>query len=120
MSVRYSETYGLEAFRGRVVVMSFHAGWCSGCVVQAGLMQELFEDLRSEGYTELQFVSINATDAIPWVRSHRSDHIRKSLGPIQRDNNHAGGFPGLLGDYGQNAAPADCSRRSFKGPPDQA
>ena len=85
MSMRYSETYGLDAFRGNVVVLSFHAGWCSGCVVQAGLMQELLEELQSGGYTELQFVSINATDAMDEASQQALIYRRNASGEIVRD-----------------------------------
>ena len=84
-SARAAETYGLDAFRGSVTVLSFHAGWCGGCVVQIGLMQELFDELLGEGYTELQFVSVNALDAMDEASQQALIYRRTATGELVRD-----------------------------------
>jgi hypothetical protein len=49
-SSRYQQTYGLEAFRGKAVVVVLLEGYCPFCQSNSTLAQELNDELESEGY----------------------------------------------------------------------
>lgn len=61
-SERFGESYGLEAFEGKVVLVAMLASWCPYCQQQAGLMEGLRQELRQEGL-EVEFVAVNAANA---------------------------------------------------------
>lgn len=49
-SARYQQTYGLEAFRGKAVVVVLLEGYCPYCQSNSTLAQQLDDELKAEGY----------------------------------------------------------------------
>jgi len=60
-SPRQGETYGLQDFfeEGKVVIVSFFFGGCDACHQQMAAMQIMQDKLHAQGYTDVQFVTIN-------------------------------------------------------------
>ncbi len=61
-SERFEESYGSEAFEGKVTFVAFLAGWCSYCRTQAVFLEGLSQELKDEGY-DINFVAVNAANA---------------------------------------------------------
>ena len=49
-STRYQQTYGLEAFRGKALVVVLLEGYCPYCQSNSTLAQQLDDELKAEGY----------------------------------------------------------------------
>lgn len=49
-SARYQQTYGLEAFRGKAMVVVLLEGYCPFCQSNSTLAQQLDDELKAEGY----------------------------------------------------------------------
>lgn len=49
-SARYQQTYGLEAFRGKTVVVVLLEGFCPFCQSNSTLAQQLDDELKAEGF----------------------------------------------------------------------
>ena len=49
-SARFEQTYGLEAFRGKAMVVVLLEGYCPYCQSNSVLAQELDDELKAEGY----------------------------------------------------------------------
>ncbi|HVJ92803.1 MAG TPA: AhpC-related (seleno)protein [Labilithrix sp.] len=49
-SARFQQTYGLEAFRGKAMVVVLLEGYCPFCQSNSKLAQELNDELSAEGY----------------------------------------------------------------------
>jgi hypothetical protein len=49
-SARYQETYGLEGFRGKALVVVLLEGYCPFCQSNSTLAQQLNDELAAEGY----------------------------------------------------------------------
>lgn len=61
-SESFGQSYGLDRFRGRVLLVALYAGWCNVCVGHAQKMTEVEKQLVAEGL-DLRVVSINAETA---------------------------------------------------------
>lgn len=61
-SSRFDQTYGLEAFSGRPLLVALFSAWCGFCRSQAGHLEQLQSELASEG-VELALVAVNGADA---------------------------------------------------------
>jgi thiol-disulfide isomerase/thioredoxin len=61
-SGRFGQSYGLEVFEGKVVLVAMLASWCPYCQQQAELMEGLRDALRDEGL-DVEFVAVNAANA---------------------------------------------------------
>ena len=64
-SARFGESYGLEAFRGQVLVVALLAGWCPFCQSQAERLEALRLELEGQGQ-KVAFVTLHAADAEPY------------------------------------------------------
>lgn len=62
-SDRFGESYGLEAFEGKVVFVAMLAAWCPYCQAQAEVMESMLQELREEGL-EVEFAIVNALSAV--------------------------------------------------------
>jgi hypothetical protein len=49
-SLRFQQTYGLEAFRGKAMVVVLLEGYCPFCQSNSALAQQLDDELKAEGY----------------------------------------------------------------------
>lgn len=61
-SARYGERYGLDAFAGEVLVVSFLSGWCPYCLDQAVKLEQLQAELEAEGVAA-QIIAVNGVSA---------------------------------------------------------
>ena len=52
---RYGEFPGLEAYKGKVVILDFMAHWCAGCKLALPDLKKLYADLHAKG---LEVVSV--------------------------------------------------------------
>jgi len=62
MSERFGQVYGLEAFRGSVVLIALYAGWCNTCVGVAPMLSDLVAQFTAEGLN-VRTLSVNAANA---------------------------------------------------------
>jgi thiol-disulfide isomerase/thioredoxin len=63
LSERFRETYGLEAFRGSVVLVALYAGWCNTCQGAAYQLNDLVKQWQDEGLN-LKAIALNAANAL--------------------------------------------------------
>ncbi|HEU4537496.1 MAG TPA: redoxin domain-containing protein [Polyangiaceae bacterium] len=54
----FEQAYGLDRFRGRVLLVALYAGWCNVCIGQASKMDEVEQQFVAEGL-DVRFVGIN-------------------------------------------------------------
>ncbi|HEU4408988.1 MAG TPA: redoxin domain-containing protein [Polyangiaceae bacterium] len=66
----FGQSYGLDRFRGKVLLVTLYAGWCNTCVGHALKMAEVEKQLAAEGL-DLRVVSINAETADSTVDQQR-------------------------------------------------
>ena len=62
-SARFNQAYGLEAFRGKTVLVGYLSAWCPYCRAQAGLLEKLKGELAAEGATDIEILVVNSEDA---------------------------------------------------------
>lgn len=63
LSERFQQVYGLEAFRGSVLLVALYAGWCNTCQGAASVLSALVEEWRAEGI-DLRAVAVNEANAL--------------------------------------------------------
>jgi thiol-disulfide isomerase/thioredoxin len=61
-SPRYREVYGLEAFRGSVLLLALYAGTCDVCIVLTRELDRLEKQWQAEGLG-VRVAAVNAKDA---------------------------------------------------------
>src|SRR3970040_2003947 len=49
LSERFGQVYGLDAFRGSVVLVALYAGWCNTCQGAAYQLNDLVKQWQAEG-----------------------------------------------------------------------
>lgn len=54
----FKNTYGLDAFAGKKVVVALVSDWCNSCRAQAQLMQKLQDQAIASGHSDVQMVLI--------------------------------------------------------------
>jgi hypothetical protein len=94
LSEGFQQTYGLDRFRGRVLLVALYAGWCNTCVGNALKMDGAEARLVAEGL-DVRFVGINDASA-------DSDYDRRNLTsvvrfPLFQDTPEVGAWKGLRG-----------------------
>ncbi len=57
-SAGYQKTYGLEAFKGKKVVVVLVSDWCNSCLAQASSTQKLQDQIDQSGKADTQLVLI--------------------------------------------------------------
>jgi thiol-disulfide isomerase/thioredoxin len=55
----YDTTYGLDAFKGKKVVVALVSDWCGSCRAQTELMQKMQNEANSSGHGDTVMVVIN-------------------------------------------------------------
>lgn len=58
-SAGYNTTYGLDAFKGKKVVVALVSDWCNSCRSQAQLMQTLQDKANATGHGDTVMIVIN-------------------------------------------------------------
>ncbi|MEY3013753.1 MAG: Redoxin [Pseudomonadota bacterium] len=58
-SPRYGQTYGLDTFKGKKIVVALVSDWCNSCMAQTELMQKLQDQAEAAGLGDVQMVVIN-------------------------------------------------------------
>ena len=91
-SPRFGETYGMEEFRGSVLLMPLFAAWCPNCVSAAFLLNELYPQWLEEGLN-VRIMSINSIDG----RSSQHQLIEACSFPLLQDTTEAGVWSALRG-----------------------
>ena len=76
------QIYGMEAFSGRVVVLSLLRSTCSFCQSQIQKMEEMALDLQASGI-DVQFVVVN--EAGPTFEANIEEFTSRSTMPIFQD-----------------------------------
>ena len=76
------QIYGMEAFSGRVVVLSLLRSTCSFCQSQIQKMEEMALDLQASG-VDVQFVVVN--EAGPTFEANIEEFTSRSTMPIFQD-----------------------------------
>lgn len=62
-SERFGESYGLDEFRGSVLLMPLYAGWCNTCVACADILNDVYLQWQAEGLN-VRVCAINPSSAI--------------------------------------------------------
>ncbi|MSP92136.1 MAG: redoxin domain-containing protein [Myxococcales bacterium] len=52
-------TYGMDAFKGKRVIVMMGAGWCASCIAQAKTMQKVRAELIAAGRSDFEVMAIN-------------------------------------------------------------
>lgn len=58
-SAGYNTTYGLDAFKGKKVVVALVSDWCNSCRSQTQLMQKMQDEANASGHSDTVMVMIN-------------------------------------------------------------
>ena len=91
-SPRFGESYGIEAFRGSVLLMPLFAAWCPDCVGCAVLLDGLYQEWL-DGGLNVRVMSINSIDG----RSSRKKLVDACSFPLLQDTSAAAVWDKLLG-----------------------
>jgi peroxiredoxin len=91
-SARFGEVYGMEEFRGSVLLMPLFAAWCPDCVGCARLLNGLYQEWLAEGLN-VRIMSINSVDG----RSSRHKLVEACAFPLLQDTAEAGAWEKLRG-----------------------
>jgi peroxiredoxin len=91
-STRFGETYGLEEFRGSVLVLPLYAGWCNTCLGCANILNDVYKQWQDEGLN-VRVAAINPINA---------SHNQKALTlvcdfPLLQDTEQQGAWDALFG-----------------------
>jgi thiol-disulfide isomerase/thioredoxin len=86
-SPRYQQVYGLEQFRGSVLVLALYAGTCDVCIVLTRELDRLEKQWRAEGLG-VQVAVINAKDAA----TDQRDLIQVADFPLFQDTKQVDAF----------------------------
>lgn len=80
-SARFNQAYGLEAFRGKIVFVSYLSAWCPYCRAQAVQLEKLKGELAAEGATDIELVVVNSEDAT----SDQANFVAVTSFPLLQD-----------------------------------
>ncbi len=84
-SAKTGQSYGLEEFRGKVVLVAFLSAWCPYCRAQAQLLEKMNAELTAEGKTGVQIVAVNSIDA----SSDQANFTAVTSFPLFQDSDEA-------------------------------
>ncbi|RYZ09394.1 MAG: hypothetical protein EOO73_03600 [Myxococcales bacterium] len=91
-SPRFGEAYGVEEFRGSVLLMPLFAAWCPDCVACALLLDGVYQEWLEEGLN-VRVMSINSDDG----RSSRHKLVDVCSFPLLQDTAEANVWGQLQG-----------------------
>lgn len=64
-------TKHFKDYRGNIILLNFWATWCEPCIREMPAMQQVYEDLKHEGFVVL---AINELENVEKVARHIDDH----------------------------------------------
>lgn len=91
-SPRFGETYGLDEFRGSVLLMPLYAGWCDTCIGCANILNDVYKEWQAEGLN-VRVAAINPINALP----HQKYLVEVCDYPLFQDTEEARAWDTLLG-----------------------
>ncbi len=91
-SPRFGESYGLEEFRGSVLVLPLFAGWCNTCVACASILNDVYKVWLEEGLN-VRVAAINPISGKP----HQKNLVQVCQFPLLQDTEAARAWDALLG-----------------------
>lgn len=87
------ETTHFKDYRGNIILLNFWATWCEPCIKEMPAMQQVYEDLKHEGFVVL---AINELEDVERVARHIDDHGHTFPVLLDTDNSVAN----MYGVYG--------------------
>jgi len=76
MTTFQGENLTLEQFKGRPVIMNFWASWCFSCRVEAHILEQAYQDYRSQGVV---FIGVAINDereaALEFIRKYGKTYL---------------------------------------------
>ncbi len=97
----YKTTYGLDAFKGKKVVVALVSDWCNSCRSQTELMQKMQDEAEAAGKGDIQMIVINdkqKTDPSQLTKLAKNIPIFQDVGGVDAWNkmneSHAGKLSG--------------------------
>lgn len=91
-SPRFGETYGLDEFRGSVLVLPLYAGWCDTCIGCCSVLNDVYKEWQADGLN-VRVAAINPIDALP----HQKYLVEVCDFPLLQDTEEARAWDALLG-----------------------
>jgi thiol-disulfide isomerase/thioredoxin len=99
-SAGYNTTYGLDAFKGKKVVVALVSDWCSSCLAQAELMQKMQDEAKAKGSDTVMMVINDKQSSKPSALTSKVKDIPvfQDVGGVdawtKMNAEHAGKFAG--------------------------
>jgi peroxiredoxin len=91
-SARFGETYGLDEFRGSVLLLPLYAGWCTTCIGCANILNDVYKEWQADGLN-VRVCAINPSNA----KSNQRSLIEVCDYPLLQDTEQARAWDALLG-----------------------
>ena len=91
-SARFGETYGLDEFRGSVLLLPLYAGWCDTCIGCCDILDDVYKDWQAEGLN-VRVAAINPINA----KSDQRYLVEVCEFPLLQDTEEARAWDALLG-----------------------
>jgi hypothetical protein len=91
-SSRFGETYGLDEFRGSVLLLPLYAGWCDTCIGCANILNDVYKAWQADGLN-VRVAAINPINALP----HQKYLVEVCDFPLLQDTEEARAWDALLG-----------------------
>ncbi|MCB9740875.1 MAG: redoxin family protein [Deltaproteobacteria bacterium] len=100
-SAGFGQTYGLDTFKGKKVVVALVSDWCNSCLAQTELMQKLQDQAEAAGHGDVQMIVINdkqKTNPATLTKKAKNIPIFQDVGGVdawgQMNESHKGKFSG--------------------------
>jgi hypothetical protein len=91
-SARFGDSYGLEEFRGSVLLLPLYAGWCDTCIGCADILNDVYKEWQADGLN-VRVAAINPINAAP----HQKYLVEVCDFPLLQDTEQAHAWDALLG-----------------------
>jgi thiol-disulfide isomerase/thioredoxin len=91
-SSRFGETYGLDEFRGSVLVLPLYAGWCDTCIGCCTILNDVYKEWQADGLN-VRVAAINPINALP----HQKYLVEVCDFPLLQDTEEARAWDALMG-----------------------
>ena len=91
-SPRFGESYGLDEFRGSVLLLPLYAGWCDTCIGCCDILNDVYKEWQADGLN-VRVAAINPINALP----HQKYLVEVCDFPLLQDTEQARAWDALLG-----------------------
>jgi hypothetical protein len=91
-SARFGETYGLDEFRGSVLVLPLYAGWCDTCIGCCSILNDVYKQWQADGLN-VRVAAINPINALP----HQKYLVEVCDFPLLQDTEEVRAWDALQG-----------------------